>query len=41
MVNALSIVYGIIFVVSIIALFDWMGRRKDRQSRERPGAPGA
>jgi hypothetical protein len=37
MVNALILIYGIIFGVSIIALLDWLGRRKDRQSKHRPG----
>ena len=37
MVNALILIYGIIFGVSIIVLLDWMGRRKDRQSKHRPG----
>ena len=41
MVDALIIVYGIIFGVSIIALLDWLGRRKDRQSKQRPGVPRA
>jgi hypothetical protein len=35
MVNALILIYGIIFGVSIIALLDCLGRRKDRPSRHR------
>ncbi len=38
MANALLIVWGIIFVVAIVALLDWLGRRKDRQSKHRPAA---
>jgi len=41
MVNALIMLWLIAFGVSIIALFDWMGRRKERQSKQRPRAPGA
>lgn len=37
MVNALILIYGIIFGVSIIVLLDWLGRRKDRQSKHRHG----
>lgn len=33
MANALIIVWLIIFGVSIIALLDWLGRRKHRQSK--------
>jgi hypothetical protein len=32
MVNALIMVYGIIFVAGIVVLLDWWGRRKERQS---------
>lgn len=35
MENAFGILYGIAFVAAIIALLDWLGRRKDRQSRNR------
>ena len=38
MVNALLIIWGIIFVASIIVLLDWLGRRKDRKSKDRPPA---
>lgn len=36
--NALIMIWLIILGVSIIALLDWMGRRKERQSRHRPRA---
>ncbi len=32
MTNALIFVGGILLVVSIVALLDWLGRRKDDQS---------
>jgi len=35
MEGALLMVWGIILVVSIIALLDWWGRRKERRSRDR------
>ena len=35
MVNGFGILIGITLVVFIIALLDWLGRRKDRQSRDR------
>ena len=38
MANALLIVWGIILGVSIILLLDWLGRRKDRQSKHPPAA---
>ena len=38
MVNALILIWSIIFLVSIVALLDWLGRRKDRQSKHRPAA---
>ena len=38
MINALVIVWGITAGVVIIVLLDWLGRRKDRQSKHRPGA---
>ena len=37
MVNAFILIYGIILGVSIIVLLDWLSRRKDRQSKHRPG----
>jgi hypothetical protein len=36
MANGLLIIWGIILVGSIIALLDWLGRRKDRRSKHRP-----
>ena len=38
MANALLMVWGIILVGCIIALLDWLGRRKDRQSKHPPQA---
>ena len=35
MTDVFLLIYGIIFVVSIVALLDWLGRRKDRQSKPR------
>jgi len=35
MENAFGILIGITFCALIIALVDWLGRRKDRQSRNR------
>lgn len=35
MENAFGILIGITLVVAIIALLDWLGERKDRQSRNR------
>ena len=35
MFNAFGIGYGILTVVAIIVLMDWLGRRKDRNSRNR------
>lgn len=26
-------IFGIAFIMSIVALFDWMGRRKDRRAK--------
>jgi hypothetical protein len=34
MVNALIMVYGLILVVGVVVLLDWLGRRKDRRDRE-------
>ena len=36
MENALLLLGGILLAVWVILLLDWMGRRKDRQSRSRP-----
>jgi len=33
--NALLLLGGIAVVAGIITLLDWVGRRKDRQSRDR------
>jgi hypothetical protein len=33
--NALLLLGGIAVVVGIITLLDWLGRRKDRQARNR------
>lgn len=35
MVNALLLLYGIAAIAAVILLLDWLGRRKDRQSRNR------
>lgn len=35
MENALLMLGGIALVVGIVTLLDWLGRRKDRQSRNR------
>jgi len=34
MVNALILIYGIIVISGIIVLLDWLGRRKDGQSKQ-------
>jgi len=34
--NALTFVWGIVAIAAIITLLDWLGRRKDRQSRQPP-----
>jgi hypothetical protein len=34
MFNAFGIAYGILAVVALIVLMDWLGRRKDRKSRD-------
>ena len=36
MENALLMLSGIALVAGIITLLDWLARRKDRQSRNRP-----
>jgi hypothetical protein len=37
MADALLPIWGIIAIAYIIALLDWLGRRKHRQSKQRPG----
>ena len=34
MMNALAMLYGIVVIAFVVALFDWLGRRRDRQKRE-------
>jgi hypothetical protein len=34
MFNAFGIIFGIMLVAFVIALLDWLSRRKDRQSRK-------
>jgi hypothetical protein len=34
MVNALIMIYGIIVITGIVILLDWLGRRKDRHSKQ-------
>jgi hypothetical protein len=34
MANALMMVYGIIVISGIVVLLEWLGRRKDRQSKQ-------
>lgn len=36
MFDTFPILWGITFGVSIIALLDWYGRRKERQSKQPP-----
>ncbi len=35
MENAFGILWGIALVGGIIVFFDWLGRRRDRKSRDR------
>ena len=35
MVNAFGMLFGILFIVSIVVFLDWWGRRKERQTRDR------
>jgi hypothetical protein len=35
MINALLMYGGILLLVSVVALFDWLARRKDRQADAR------
>ena len=39
MINALLMIWGVIAVVSIVALLDWIARRKDQQSHATSGRP--
>lgn len=34
MVNALILIYTIVVISGIVVLLDWLGQRKDRQSRQ-------
>lgn len=34
MVNALIMIYGIIVISGIVVLLDWLGRRKDKHSKQ-------
>jgi hypothetical protein len=34
MVNALILIYSIVVISGIIVLLDWLGRRKDRRSKQ-------
>jgi hypothetical protein len=38
MLNAFGIIGGIALITGIIAVLDWLGRRKERQSKQRPAA---
>ena len=38
MANAFGIIGGIALIAWIIALLDWLGRRKERESKQRPAA---
>lgn len=38
MVNAVIMLWLIVLVVSIVVLIDWLGRRRDRHSKQRPAA---
>ena len=35
MINALMLLGGIFLVVSVVAMLDWLARRKDRQTQPR------
>jgi len=35
MENAFGILIGITLIIAVITLLDWLGERKDRQSRNR------
>lgn len=36
MINGFAILFGIWLFVAIIGFLDWRGRRKDRETRNRP-----
>jgi hypothetical protein len=36
MANAFGIIGGIILVSGIVGILDWLGRRRERQSKNRP-----
>ena len=36
MINGFGILFVIALFVAIIAFLDWLGRRKDRETRNRP-----
>ena len=36
MINGFGILFGIALFVAIIVFLDWLGRRKDRATRNRP-----
>jgi len=38
MVGGLLLLTGIMLISGIVVLLDWLGRRKDRQSKQRPAA---
>lgn len=38
MANAFGILWGIALVAGIIVLLDWLGRRKERRTKQRPTA---
>ena len=38
MFNAFGIIYGIILVVGVIVLLDWLGRRQEKRARHHPGS---
>ena len=38
MFNAFGIIYGIIVVVGIIVLLDWLAQRQEKRTRHHPGS---
>ena len=38
MFNAFGIIYGIIVVVGVIVLLDWLGQRQEKRARHHPGS---
>jgi hypothetical protein len=36
--NAFVMLWGIALIMSVVVLLDWLGRRKERRSKHRPGA---